>query len=87
MERVLPAASAYQVIWHANAGMIWFGNTGERAREAFVRHFEDTFEVALIAQTPRYVGLRLLSGDVEAIDRAAPAAFSKQAPAALVAVG
>src|SRR5262245_48102601 len=80
IEKVMPAASAYQVVWSKASGIVWFGNTGEKACECFVQQFEDTFEVALIAQTPRYVGLRILKGDAEPIDRAATTAFSKRAP-------
>ncbi len=80
MEKILPAASSYQVVWHPGAGQIWFGSAGENACEAFVRQFEETFETGLVAATPRHLGLRLLAGDAEAIDRAAVTSFSKQAP-------
>ena len=80
IERVMPSAAAYQVVWNPGSGIVWFGNTGEKACECFVQQFEDTFEVALIAQTPRYVGLRILKGDADPIDRAAKAAFSKRSP-------
>lgn len=83
VEKVLPVAAAYQAIWNVNDGLVWFGNTGEKVCEAFVQQFEDTFDTTLIAQTPRHLGLRLLEGDATAIDRAAPAQFSKQAPAAM----
>lgn len=86
IDKVLPSASSYQVIWNPNAGLVWFGNTGEKTCEAFVQHFEDTFGVTLIAQTPRHLGLRITGGDADAIDRAAPTCFSKQAPSYMLAI-
>jgi hypothetical protein len=80
VEKVLPSAAAYQVVLHPGAGIVWFGNTAEKTCETFTRLFEDTFGVGLVAQTPRDLGLRLLGGDAEALDRAAPATFSKEAP-------
>lgn len=80
-DKVLPTAASYQVIWHPNAGLVWFGNTGEKACEAFIQHFEDTFDVALVAQTPRHLALRILEGDATGLDRTAPTSFSKEMPA------
>ncbi len=80
IEKTLPAAASYPVIVHPGAGMVWFGNTGDKACEAFVQQFEDTFETALIAQSPRHLALRILQGDASGIDGAATTTFSKQAP-------
>lgn len=76
--RVLPAAASYQVIWNQNTGMVFLGATSDKVAEMFVQQFEDTFDVTLIPQTPRHLGLRLTHGDAEAIERAAPTAFSKE---------
>ncbi|HVY61307.1 MAG TPA: recombination-associated protein RdgC [Planctomycetota bacterium] len=86
IDKVLPSAASYQVIWNPNEGIVWFGNTGEKTCEAFIQQFEDTFGVTLIAQGPRHLGLRITGGDADAIDRAASTSFSKQAPAYQLAV-
>jgi DNA recombination-dependent growth factor C len=79
--KVLPASTAVQVVWNPNAGIVWLGNASEAVAEKFVRQFEDTFDVTLIPQTPRHLGLRLLGGDAEAIERVAASVFSKESPA------
>ena len=81
MAKVLPAAASYQVIWNMAEGLVFFGAPSDAVAEKFVTQFEDTFDVTLIAQTPRHLGLRLLHGDAEAIERAAPAQFSKESQA------
>jgi hypothetical protein len=80
LDKVLPAAAAHSVVWHPGQGIIWFGSTAEKACEALLRQWGETFETDLVAQTPRHVGLRVLGGDAEAIERAACASFSKEAP-------
>lgn len=77
-EKVLPSAASYQVVLAPNRGMVWFSNVGQKACELFVAQFEETFEIALIAQTPRHVALRLTQGDADGIDRAAPAVFAEK---------
>ncbi len=78
LEKTLPAAVAHQVAIAPRAGIVWFSNAGRRANELFVSHFEDTFEIALVAQTPRQLALRLSGGDADAVDRAVPAVFSAE---------
>jgi hypothetical protein len=76
------------VVWNIAAGTIWFVNTSDKACEAFLRQFEDTFDTTLIPQTPRHVALRALSGDSNHVDRAAVTTFSKEEPKyRLVAAG
>jgi hypothetical protein len=77
VEKVLPSAASYPVVLAPNRGIVWFSNTGQRACEACVAHFEETFDVALIPQTPRYLALRLSQGDADAVDRAAPTLFAE----------
>lgn len=86
IDKVLPSAASYPVIWNPGAGFVWFANTGEKTCEAFLQQFEDTFGVALIAQNPRYLGLRMTGGDADGIDRAVHATFSKQAPGYQLAI-
>jgi DNA recombination-dependent growth factor C len=76
--KVLPSAASYPVVLAPNRGMVWFSNAGQKAGEAFVAHFEETFEIALIPQTPRHLALRTTRGDAEAIDRAVPATFAER---------
>jgi DNA recombination-dependent growth factor C len=76
LEKVLPAATAYEVVLAPKRGFVWFSNTGEKATELFVAHFEDTFEIALVAQGPRQCALRLSGGDADAVERTAPTCFA-----------
>ena len=78
-EKVLPSAASYPVVVQPNRGMVWFSNAGQKACEAFVAQFEDTFEISLIPQTPRMLGLRIAQGDAEAVDKAGPTVFSAAA--------
>jgi DNA recombination-dependent growth factor C len=76
MRKVLPSATSYGVVVSPNRGIVWFSNTGQRATEIFETHFEETFEIALVRQTPRELALRLTGGDAGAIERAAATTFS-----------
>ena len=63
------------------------GPVALKIAEMFVQQFEDTFESTLIPQTPRQLGLRLLHGDAEAIERTAAAAFNTNNAAQLPELG
>lgn len=87
LEKVLPAATSYPVVLAPNRRLVWFSNCGQKTCETFVAQFEETFEIALIAQTPRQVALRTLHGDAESVDRAQRTIFSASEPALVSKAG
>jgi recombination associated protein RdgC len=78
IEKVLPAAASYPAVVAPNRGVVWFSNAGQKTCELFVAHFEETFEIALIQETPRNLALRATHGDGDAVDRATPTIFAEQ---------
>lgn len=82
IKRTQPATAVYEMAWHMESGVVFFGATGERLNMAFADLFTETFQVAIEPQFPflraqRWADRQKLGTELLEL---LPAPFSPDAP-------
>lgn len=83
-----PSMSIYEMGWHLEQGLVFFGSSGNKVNQDFADLFAETFNVGLEPQFPYYRAQKFAAKqrlDHE-LREALPSAFSPRAPAMVVEV-
>ncbi len=89
IKRTQPNTAVYELAWHLESGLLFFGTTAERLNLAFSDLFTETFQVSIEPQFPFLRAQRWAKRQKQsqALLELLPSPFSPEAPIEVVEVG
>jgi len=83
-----PSISLYEMVWHLETGLVFFGSTGNKINSEFSELFVQTFDMGIEPQLPLLRGLRWAKKHrlEQELRELLPAPYSPKVPAQVVEV-